>query len=100
MAPQKKLVTIKIGSNVITNSDGFPDEAVILSITKQVKALRDQGYSVLLISSGAVAAGRSIYHFPKKTDTVVQRQVLASIGQVKLISRYKEVFDQQGIICS
>ena len=100
MAPQKKLVTIKIGSNVITNSDGFPDEAVILSITKQVKTLRDQGYSVLLISSGAVAAGRSIYHFPKKTDTVVQRQVLASIGQVKLISRYKEVFDQQGIICS
>lgn len=100
MAPQKKLVTIKIGSNVITNAEGFPDETVILSIAHQVKDLRSQGYDVLLISSGAVAAGRSIYRFPKKTDMVVQRQVLASIGQVKLISHYKEVFDQLGIICA
>lgn len=100
MAPLKKLVTIKIGSNVITNRDGYPDDTVILSIAQQVKDLRAQGYSVLLISSGAVAAGRSIYRFAKKTDMVVQRQVLASIGQVKLISRYKEVFDQHGIICA
>lgn len=100
MAPLKKLVTIKVGSNVITNADGYPDDAVITSISKQIRALRDNGYSVMLISSGAVAAGRSIYQFPKKTDTVIQRQVLASIGQVKLISRYKELFDQQGIICS
>lgn len=100
MAPLKKLVTIKVGSNVITNADGYPDDAVITSISKQIRALRDDGYSVMLISSGAVAAGRSIYQFPKKTDTVIQRQVLASIGQVKLISRYKELFDQQGIICS
>ncbi|MEJ1241800.1 glutamate 5-kinase [Chryseolinea sp. T2] len=100
MPPQKKLVTIKIGSNVITNPEGFPDESVIVNIVHQVKELRSRGYDVLLISSGAVAAGRSIYRFSKKTDMVVQRQVLASIGQVKLISRYKEVFDQHGIICA
>jgi glutamate 5-kinase len=99
-ASKKLVVTIKIGSNVITNSEGFPDEQVIASISKQIKALRDQGHQVILITSGAVAAGRSIYQFQKKTDTVVQRQVLAAIGQVKLISLYKEVFDKQGIICS
>jgi len=97
---KKSVVTIKIGSNVITNHLGFPDEQVIASISRQVKALREDGHQVLLITSGAVAAGRSIYQFQKKTDTVVQRQVLASIGQVKLISLYKEFFDQQGIICS
>jgi len=97
---KKSVVTIKIGSNVITNQLGFPDEQVIASISRQVKSLREDGYHVLLITSGAVAAGRSIYQFHKKTDTVVQRQVLASIGQVKLISLYKEFFDQQGIICS
>jgi glutamate 5-kinase len=95
-----KLVTIKVGSNVITNSDGFPDEQIIITISKQIETLRKQGYQVLLISSGAVAAGRSMYKFQKKTDTVVQRQVLASIGQVKLISLYKEAFDKQGIVCS
>lgn len=97
---KKSVVTIKIGSNVITNHLGFPDEQVIASISRQVKALKEDGHQVILITSGAVAAGRSIYQFHKKTDTVVQRQVLASIGQVKLISLYKEFFDQQGIICS
>ncbi len=100
MGSNKKLITIKIGSNVITNNEGFPDETVIKSISKQIKQLRHDGYQVLLISSGAVAAGRSIYQFTKKTDTVVQRQVLASVGQVKLIALYKEIFDLEGIICS
>jgi glutamate 5-kinase len=101
MSTGKRLVvTIKVGSNVITNSKGLLDEQVIASITSQIKALRDQGHDVLLITSGAVAAGRSIYQFSKKTDTVAQRQVLASIGQVKLIALYKEILDKQKIICS
>lgn len=97
---KKSVVTIKIGSNVITNNQGFPDEQVIINICQQIKTLRDAGHHVLLITSGAVAAGRSIYQFQKKTDAVIQRQVLAAIGQVKLISLYKEAFDQEGIICS
>jgi len=100
MAKDKKLLTIKVGSNVLTNPDGLPDKEVITSISRQIADLKKQGHQVLLISSGAVAAGRSIYHFPKKTDTIAQKQVLSSIGQVKLISLYKEIFDQQDIICS
>ncbi len=101
MSSSKKLiVTVKVGSNVITNSQGFPDEMVISNISKQIKVLRSEGHQVILVSSGAVAAGRSIYKMPKKTDTVVQRQVLASIGQVKLISLYKDAFDKQDILCS
>jgi glutamate 5-kinase len=100
MDSHHKLVTIKVGSNVITNSSGLPDEQVISNISRQIKALCDKGHQVLLISSGAVAAGRSIFHFDKKTDTVAQRQVLASLGQVKLISLYKAVFDKQNMLCS
>lgn len=97
---KKSLITIKVGSNVITNSQGLLDEQVIVSISKQIKALREKGHRVLLISSGAVASGRSLYQFPKKTDTVIQRQVLSSIGQVKLISFYKEVFEKHDMLCS
>lgn len=100
MSTKKKIVAIKVGSNVITNKQGLPDEQIIVDISRQIKTLKDQGYHVLLISSGAVAAGKSLYQFQKKTDTVVQRQVLASIGQVKLISLYKDVFDKQDILCS
>jgi glutamate 5-kinase len=100
MASGKKTVTIKVGSNVITNNKGLLDEQVISSITAQIKTLKDEGHDVLLITSGAVAAGRSLYKFDKKTDTVAQRQVLASIGQVKLISLYKDILDKQNVICS
>src|SRR5688500_16407019 len=100
MSTGKKVVAIKVGSNVITNSSGFPDELVIANISKQIKEIREQGYQVLLISSGAVAAGRSLYQFQKKADTVIQRQVLASLGQVKLISLYRKAFEDQNILCS
>jgi glutamate 5-kinase len=99
-AAKKSVITLKVGSNVIANAQGFPDEQVIASISKQIKALRQKGHQVILVTSGAVAAGRSIYQFPKKTDTVVQRQVLSSLGQVKLISLYKEAFEKAGMLCA
>ncbi len=100
MASRNKLITIKIGSNVITDQRGYPDKNFISSISSQISELRKKGFQVLLISSGAVAAGRSIYQFEKKTDTIAQRQVLSSIGQVKLISLYKETFEEHHMLCS
>jgi glutamate 5-kinase len=97
---KKSTITVKVGSNVITNAQGFPDEQVIASICQQIRALRERGHSVILVSSGAVAAGRSLYQFPRKTDTVVQRQVLSSLGQVKLISLYKQAFEKEGMLCA
>lgn len=97
---KRSVITLKVGSNVITNEQGFPDEQVIREISRQIKSLKQRGQGVILVTSGAVAAGRSIYQFPKKTDTVVQRQVLASLGQVKLISLYKKAFEQEGMLCA
>ncbi len=97
---KKSVITLKVGSNVITNSEGLPDEQVIADISRQIRLLKQHGHDVILVTSGAVAAGRSIYHFPKKTDTVVQRQVLASLGQVKLITLYKEAFEKEEMLCA
>lgn len=94
------VVTLKVGSNVIANAQGLPDEQVIAHISRQIKGLSERGHKVILVTSGAVAAGRSIYQFPKKTDTVVQRQVLASLGQVELISLYKDAFEKEGLLCA
>lgn len=97
---KKHTIAIKVGSNVITNAQGFPDEGIIAAISAQIHAIRSAGHQVLLISSGAVAAGRSIYKFPKKSDPVIQRQVLSSIGQIKLISLYKEMFERHTMMCA
>lgn len=96
----KSVITLKVGSNVITNAQGLPDEQVIADISRQIKNLKQRGLKIILVTSGAVAAGRSIFQFPKKTDTVVQRQVLASLGQVKLISLYKEAFNREDMLCA
>src|SRR5688500_3020761 len=96
----KRSVAIKVGSNVIADSNGLLDESVMRSICYQIKKLREIGHDVLLITSGAVAAGRSLYKFNKRTDTVAQRQVLASIGQVKLIALYKDILEEQNLLCS
>ena len=72
----KKLITIKVGTHVITKSNGFPDEEVISSISNQISNLKKKGYQVVLISSGAVAAGRCIFSFKKLSDTIEQRQGL------------------------
>jgi glutamate 5-kinase len=62
--------------------------------------LKSQGNQVILISSGAVASGRSLTKLPEKIDDVGRRQVLAAIGQVKLISLYADIFKELGLLCA
>ncbi len=49
------MITLKVGSNVITNDEGFPDEQVIADISRQINELRQRGHAVILVTSGAVA---------------------------------------------
>lgn len=95
-----KTVTIKIGSNVITTADGMPNEKRIAHLVDQMANLRSKGVSILLVSSGAVASGRKIVACHKRTDPVSCRQLWASVGQVKLIQKYSELFEQHNMLCS
>ncbi len=95
-----KTVTIKIGSNVLTAADGMPNEKRITHLVDQMAYLRSKGVSILLVSSGAVASGRKIVACHKRTDPVSCRQLWASVGQVKLIQKYSELFEQHNMLCS
>src|SRR5664279_6065538 len=90
-------IAIKIGSNVITQEDGSLNDGRILRIVEDVAILYKQGIEVVLISSGAVAAGRSEMNPSKKTNIVAAKQVWAAIGQVKLMSSYQFLFGKYGI---
>ncbi|MFD0793888.1 glutamate 5-kinase [Mucilaginibacter litoreus] len=100
MSVTYRRIVIKIGSNVITQSDGLPDIARIEHLVTQVAEIKKQGIEVILVSSGAVASGRSLIKISEKSDAVAVRQLLASIGQVKLINIYAELFNKFGILCS
>ncbi|MGY0036105.1 glutamate 5-kinase [Pedobacter sp. NJ-S-72] len=100
MAVAYKKIVVKIGSNVLTRPDGLPDQARIEHLVSQIAALKNAGITVVLISSGAVAAGRSMITLSEKQDAVAARQLLASIGQIKLINTYLSLFEKQQMLCS
>lgn len=95
-----KSITIKIGSNVLTGNDGMLNENRVSHLVDQISDLQRKKKKVILVSSGAVAAGRSMVKVCKKTDTVSERQLLSSVGQVKLLNTYFQLFDAHGIKCA
>jgi len=100
MAFNYKRIIVKIGSNVFTNDEGLPDIKRIDHLVEQIAAIKKQGKEVILVSSGAVASGRSLITVSEKYDAVAARQLLASIGQVKLINTYSQLFGRFNILCS
>jgi glutamate 5-kinase len=95
--PEFNRIAIKVGSHVITKSDGSLNEGRILRIVEDIAILVKQGIEVILISSGAVAAGRSEVTPSKKTNIIAAKQIWAAIGQVKLMSSYQFLFGKYGI---
>jgi glutamate 5-kinase len=92
-------IAVKVGSNVLTQNDGMLDVTRMSAIVDQVSMLHKAGVEVILISSGAVASGRSVVHPSRKLNAVDQRQLFSAVGQVILINRYYDLFHQKGLIC-
>ncbi len=95
-----KKITIKIGSNVLAKSDGTLNVSRIAHLVDQIAFLHKNGVEVVLVSSGAVAAGRAVLQPARRTDAVSKRQLWAALGQVKLISRYSDFFNEHGLFCA
>ncbi|MDY3070117.1 MAG: glutamate 5-kinase [Parabacteroides sp.] len=95
----KRRIVIKIGSNVLTRNDGKLDITRMSSLVDQVVNLHEEGNDIVLISSGAVASGKSEIKLSKNLDALSSRQLYSSIGQAKLINRYYELFKEQGVCC-
>lgn len=98
-APRR--VAVKIGSNVLTRKDRMLDITRMSALVDQVAELRRAGVEVIVITSGAVAAGRS--ELPaaasRRLDSVSERQLYSAVGQAKLIDRYVQLFREHGIVC-
>ncbi len=95
-----KKIVVKVGSNVITKADGLPDEERIQHLVNQLAEIKKQNIEVILVSSGAVASGKSLMQTAVKVETVQARQMLAAVGQVKLINTYAGFFDKHHIMCA
>ena len=90
--PKYKRIAIKIGSNVLASKDGQLDEAHIDKLVGQIASIKKQGVEIILISSGAVAAGKKVISPSNKKDPVSNRQLWSAVGQVKLMNLYHDLF--------
>lgn len=95
----KNRLVVKIGSNVLTRKDGTLDVTRMSALVDQVAELHKKGMEVIVVSSGAVASGRTELKAKTKLDTISARQLYSSVGQTKLINRYYDLFHQHHIVC-
>ena len=96
---QQHRIAIKVGSNVLSRKDGSLDITRISALVDQINHLKQKHYEVILISSGAVAAGKARVIPRGKLDIVSSRQVYSSVGQARLINQYYTFFDNYNIPC-
>ena len=92
-----KRIVVKVGSNVLTTSEGRIDLTRISALVDQLVWLREQGYEVILVSSGAGAWGKTLLLTDNHLDSVEQRQLYCAIGQVKLMNLYFTLFREHNL---
>ena len=88
---------IKIGSAIITNEGRGLDTQAIGAWVEQMTALHQAGKELLLVSSGAVAAGMQRLGWNKRPRALYELQAAAAIGQMGLVQAYESQFQQHGI---
>lgn len=93
-----KRIVVKVGSNILSRQDGKPNVTNMSRLVDQIAHLHAQGYQVVLVSSGAVACGRGAIAPCHTLDDTAQRQLYSSIGQIKLINLYAQLFGSYGIV--
>ncbi|HAU33260.1 MAG TPA: glutamate 5-kinase, partial [Lysinibacillus sp.] len=89
---EKKRIVIKIGSSSLTNAKGEIDKVRLMDHVQAIAELKNQGHDVLLVSSGAVAAGFKQLGYPARPVTVKGKQAAAAVGQSLLIQTYSALF--------
>lgn len=85
-------IVIKVGTRVLAQSDGRPDPRRLREIVSQAVALRREGRSVVLVSSGAVGAGMEALGLRRRPRTLPDLQMAAAVGQSRLMAQYDRLF--------
>jgi glutamate 5-kinase len=88
-------VVVKIGSSLLSAEEGL-DLRRIRTLVQEVAELATNGREFILVTSGAVAAGRARLRLRERPKTIPQKQAAAAVGQIDLMAAYKECFEARG----
>ena len=87
-----KTIVIKLGTSVLTSGTTRLDKARMAELVRQCARLKNAGYRVVIVTSGGVAAGREFLGYPDLPPGIASKQLLASVGQIKLIQQWEMLF--------
>jgi glutamate 5-kinase len=90
-------VVVKVGSRVLTREDGSLDDARVAAVADQLARLRLDGRKVVLVSSGAVAAGIGRLGWKRRPTDLAKLQAAAAVGQSRLIESYNKALAPHGL---
>ncbi|MCP4481848.1 MAG: glutamate 5-kinase [bacterium] len=91
---KKKLFVLKVGSKLLTKDNGCFNSEYLVSMADTINSnVLKKGHRIIIVSSGAVAAGLGILNLRGRPKTIPEKQALAALGQVKLMNNYADIFN-------
>lgn len=97
MMAEIKRIVVKVGTSTLTAGTPKLHLPQITSLAQQVAALAERGVQVALVSSGAIAVGRDRLGYPSLPKSIPAKQMLAAIGQPRLMNVYEQLFEIYGL---
>ena len=90
-------IVVKVGSSSLTTPDGMVDDGALHALVDALAAHRARGVDVVLVSSGAIAAGLEPLGLTRRPRDLATQQAAASVGQGRLLARYTAAFGRHGL---
>jgi glutamate 5-kinase len=85
-------IVVKVGTSTLTGGARQLSHPRMVDLVRQVISLRESGCQVVLVSSGAIAAGREVLGYPDLPKFIPKKQMLAAVGQPRLMTLYSQFF--------
>ena len=99
LAPGERLV-VKVGTSSIVDKQGHPDEARLAALCDGMALAHERGIEVILVSSGAIAAGLQPLGMATRPSDIPSLQAAAAVGQGRLLQRYSALLLERGLVCA
>lgn len=90
------LIVVKLGTSTLTSGTPKISPPLLVELARQIADLQQAGHKIILVSSGAIAAGREKLGYPQLPKGLPAKQMLAAIGQLRLMAIYEQIFGLYG----
>lgn len=94
---QYRRMVVKIGTSTLTQGTRTIQYPCIVELARQICAIQDENCQVVLVSSGAITAGKEALGYSNLVKQIPTKQMLAAVGQPRLMAIYEQVFSMYGI---